>query len=53
MDKTLILKKLQENRALTSAEERFYLIEILGYTPEEAETIITINENKDPDVIID
>ena len=53
MKKDEILKKLDEDIPLTKEEEVFYLTEILGHTKEEAERIIEIAENKDPNVLID
>lgn len=53
MKKDEILKKLNDSIPLTKEEEIFYLTEILGHTKEEAERIIEISENNDPNVLID
>ena len=53
MNKEDIIQKLDKNEPLTSEEELFYLMEILGHTEEEAKRILEINDNKDPNIIID
>lgn len=53
MNKEEILKKLENKEPLTREEDLFYLIEILGHTKEEAERILEINDNKDPNLLID
>lgn len=53
MNKEDILNKLDKNESLTREEELFYLVEILGHTHEDAKRILEINDNKDPNIIID
>lgn len=52
-DKNTITDKVKKGENLTDEEEKFYLMEVLGASEFEADRIITINNNKDPLVIID
>jgi len=53
MDREKILEKVKNKIDLTVDEELFYLTEIAGYSREEAETMITVAENKDSNLLID
>jgi len=48
-----IIKKLEAKKRLSLAKERIYLKEILGFTPHQAEVIITIASNKNKNLLID
>jgi hypothetical protein len=53
MDKEKILQKVNDNLPLTPEEELFYLSEIIGYSRQEAERIIEIADNANPNILID
>ncbi len=48
-----ILQKIENNEDLTIDERRFYLVEILGLSPDEADQTIYRNDNQEDGVIID
>lgn len=48
-----IRKKIEADQVLTSEEEFLYLTKAIGHTEIEANTIITISNNKDKSVVID
>ena len=52
-NKEEIINKVKAGKDLTKDEELYYLAKILNFTDEEAEQIIAIAENKDPNLIID
>jgi hypothetical protein len=48
-----IINKVNAGKDLTREEELFYLTRVQKFTAEEAERIIAIGENKNPNLIID
>lgn len=53
MDKEKIIEKVKTKIPLTREEELFYLTVIGGFTKKEADTILAIAENKNPELLID
>ena len=52
-NKEVIIAKINDGKVLTDAEERWYMISVLGLSGQEADRIIAIANNKDPNVILD
>lgn len=53
MDKNEIIKKVEKGIPLTPEESKFYMVNVMGMTPEDAEHILAINANTDPGKIVD
>lgn len=47
------MKKIEDKETLTREEDLFYLIEVVGLTPEKAENVLAINEEGSATVIVD
>lgn len=52
-EREVILKKIENDIELTDEEYKYYLMHILNHSEHEADTIITISKNTDPNVKID
>ena len=48
-----ILAKVKAKKKLTKKEEIFYLVEIVGFTKQEAKRILAIANNKNPNILLD
>ncbi len=51
--KAVIIEKIKKGEDLSVADTFFYLTKVMNHTPDEANTIIAIAENKNKNVIID
>lgn len=52
-DKKKLIEKIEAGKKLTRQEELYYLTRVLRFTHREAERILTITSNKNPNLIID
>lgn len=52
-DKEIIIAKVKDGKDLTREEELYYLTQVQRFSQEEAERIIAIGENTNPNLIID
>lgn len=52
-DKDQVTKKVNAGIPISREEERFYLLQVLGYPQEVVDNIFAINDNKNPSLIID
>lgn len=48
-----IRKKLEAGEQITREEEDLYMQQVFGFDTQEIQRVVAINENKDPNVIID
>jgi hypothetical protein len=53
MNEKEIIQKINDKIPLTEEEELYYMIEIVGFDPDEARAIIEINKNTDKNILID
>lgn len=53
LDKNDIIEKVKSGKELAREEEIFYMVEVLGFSQEDAERMLYINENYSDEMVVD